>query len=118
MKNKPKGNSPFVYSTNPDYKPFSFEDEDEKAGEKLDPSQQKLRIWFERKGRGGKEASIVKGFSGNDEDLETLAKILKTKLGTGGAAKDGEIVIQGDHRTKMLELLLAAGYKQSKIAGS
>lgn len=103
-----------VFSTNPDYK---FEPEEDDIIEKLDPEKQVLRIWLDRKNRGGKDATLIKGFVGNPEDLEALGKTLKTKCGTGGSAKDGEIMIQGDMRDKVLELLLKMGYKLAKKAG-
>ena len=106
MKKKPDANG-FVYSTDPDYKnPFAafFQSVD------LEPDKQKLLVKFEKKGRGGKQVTLISGFVGTDESLEKLAKVLKTKLGVGGSAKDGEIVIQGDHRTKAVEILNAEGY--------
>ena len=103
-----------VFSTNPDYK---FEPEEDDIIETLDPEKQVLRIWLDRKNRGGKDATLIKGFIGTSDDLETLGKTLKTKCGTGGTAKDGEIIIQGDMRDKVLELLLKMGYKLAKKAG-
>lgn len=102
-----------VYSTNPD---FEYETEQESA-ESIDPSQQNLRIWLDRKQRGGKVATLVCGFDGPEDDLKELAKMLKSKCGVGGAAKDGEIIIQGDHRDKVVELLTKAGYKCKKAGG-
>jgi translation initiation factor 1 len=101
-----------VFSTDPDYK---FETGPEPA-DSLSPEKQVLRIWLERI-KGGKEATIVKGFAGPDEDLETLAKLLKNKCASGGNAKDGIILVQGDHREKVLKLLLELGYKNTKKAG-
>lgn len=103
-----------VFSTNPDY---NFETEDEDLVETLAPEKQALRIWLDRKNRAGKDATLIKGFIGTTEDLEVLRKTLKTKCGTGGTAKDGEIIIQGDMRDKILELLLKMGYKLAKKAG-
>jgi translation initiation factor 1 len=103
-----------VYSTNPDYE---FEPIEEEIIETLAPEKQQLRIWLDRKNRGGKDATLVKGFVGTDDDLSDLGKTLKTKCGTGGAAKDGEILIQGDMRDKVLEWLLKMGYKNTKKAG-
>lgn len=103
----------FVFSTNPD---FRFENEPEQP-DTLPPAQQKLRLQLETKHRGGKTASIVKGFVGTDGDLETLSKKLKSFCGTGGSAKDGEIIIQGDHRDKMLQWFLKNGYKDVKKSG-
>ncbi|MFH0999780.1 MAG: translation initiation factor [Bacteroidota bacterium] len=98
-----------MYSTNPDYQ-YEFESD----SETLPPAQQDLKIWLDKKHRGGKQASVIKGFIGNEEDLKDLAKILKTKCGVGGSAKDGEIIIQGDFRDKLLEILLGLGYKAKK----
>jgi translation initiation factor 1 len=103
----------FVYSTNPN---FNFETSNEEL-DTLPPPQQKIRIQLETKHRGGKTVSIVFGFIGKDNDLQTLAKQLKNFCGTGGSAKDGEIVIQGDHREKMLQWFLKNGYSQAKKAG-
>jgi translation initiation factor 1 len=115
---KPKANSlsdlgGMVYSTNPNYKP----EETSPSEEKLSNSQQDLRVWLEKNHRGGKTATVVKGFIGNEDDLESLGKTLKTKCGTGGTAKDGEIIIQGDHREKIMTILSQLGYKAKK-AGS
>lgn len=78
------------------------------------PGQQDLRVWLEKNHRGGKVASVIKGFVGKQEDLEALGKTIKTKCGTGGSAKDGEIIIQGDHREKIVTLLQQLGYKAKK----
>jgi len=98
-----------MYSTNPD-----FEFEIEEDIETLSPSEQDLRIWLDRKHRGGKQATLIKGFIGTDDDLKDLAKILKTKCGVGGSSKEGEIIIQGDFRDKILDILKALGYKVKK----
>jgi translation initiation factor 1 len=103
-----------VFSTNPDYK---FEAEEEDIIETLAPEKQVLRVWLDRKNRAGKDATLIKGFIGSSEDLETLGKTLKTKCGTGGTVKDEEIIIQGDMRDKVLEILLKLGYKLAKKAG-
>lgn len=100
-----------VYSTNPGYRP----EEEEKASTPA-PSQQDLRIWLERKG-GGKVVTSVRGFIGNDEDLDDLGRTLKSKCGVGGSVKDGEIMIQGDHRDKVLTILTGLGYKARKAGG-
>lgn len=100
-----------VYSTNPDFK---YETEDEETVETLDKKQQKLRVSIEKKGRGGKTVTLVTGFIGNDNDLKELGKTLKTKCGVGGTVKDGEIVIQGDFKQRITDLLKAEGYKQTK----
>jgi translation initiation factor 1 len=98
-----------VFSTNPD---FQFEQQEDH--ETVPAAQQDLRVWLEKNHRGGKTACIIKGFIGKEEDLNDLAKMLKAKCGTGGAVKDGEAIIQGDHRDKIVELLLKAGYKAKK----
>lgn len=102
-----------VYSTDPAFKIS----EELPAPETLAPDKQALRIWLETKHRGGKTASVIAGFVGTDDDLQLLAKQLKSTCGTGGSAKDGEIVIQGDHRDKILQWLQKNGYRQTKKAG-
>ncbi len=111
-KNK-RGNNGFVYSTDPS---FSFSNEEDNA-ETLQPNQQKLRIWLETKNRGGKAATLVSGFIGSEEGLKELGKKLKNFCGTGGSAKDKEIIIQGEQRDKVLQWLLKEGYSQTKKAG-
>lgn len=100
-----------VYSTNPDY---SFQEEGEDQPATLPKQQQKLRVSMERAGRGGKTVTLVRGFVGSDADLAALGKMLKQKCGVGGTAKDGEIVIQGDLRPRIVELLHSEGYTQAK----
>ena len=104
----------FVFSTNPD---FQFQPEEDLPAEEPEPSKQPLRIWLDRKQRKGKEVTLVTGFSGSAESLESLAKALKAKCGTGGSAKDGEILLQGDHRDKVLAALLEKGFTKAKKAG-
>lgn len=109
-KNK-KNRVDIVYSTNND---FDYEYENEFEEETLPSDQQKLRVFIEKKQRGGKTATIVKGFVGTSDDLSQLAKSLKSKLGVGGSAKDGEIIIQGQVDQKVRELLIKMGYKSTK----
>lgn len=103
-----------VYSTNPDY---SYEKEDEEAKSTLPPTQQRLRVQLDRKNRGGKVVTLVTGFVGTDNDLKELGKLLKSRFGVGGSAKDGEIIVQGDFKQKVLELLKKEGYTQTKPVG-
>ena len=99
-----------VFSTNPD----AMRPEEPEVVETLAPERQKLRVSIERKGRGGKTATIVKGFIGSDDDLDDLAKQLKSRCGTGGSVKEGEIIIQGEMKEKIVSLLLTMGYKNTK----
>ena len=111
-KSKPDSRG-FVYSTDPN---FSFEQEQENE-ETLLPAQQKLRVKLDSKNRGGKTVTLVDGFIGKADDLEDLGKKLKSFCGTGGSAKDGEIIVQGDQRDKVLQWLLKNGYSQTKKSG-
>ena len=103
-----------VYSTNPD---FEYDTGEEPEAETLPPARQNLRVWLDRKQRAGKVVTLVRGFVGRDDDLQKLARLLKTRCGVGGAAKEGEILIQGDHRDRVVEILTRAGYGCKK-AGS
>lgn len=100
-----------VYSTNPN---FEYENIETEEPETLPKNQQKLRISIEKKGRGGKTVTLIKGFIGTENDLKELGKLLKTKCGVGGSVKDGEIIIQGDFKQRIIELLKAEGYSQTK----
>ena len=102
-----------VYSTNPNFKVEQTDDEDET----LQPKQQDLRVMLDKKSRGGKVVTLITGFVGSTEDITELAKFLKTKCGVGGTAKDGEIILQGDFRDKVLEMLHNKGYKAKKAGG-
>ena len=97
-----------VFSTNPE---FNYEYEDDAAVETLEPAKQKLTVRIDRHARGGKQVTLVTGFVGTDDDLAELGKKLKSRCGVGGTAKDGEIIIQGDFRDKVIELLQADGYR-------
>lgn len=103
-----------VYSTNPD---FQYETENTEETETLSPNQQKLRVQLDRKNRGGKVVTLVTGFVGTDDDLKELGRMLKSKCGVGGSAKDGEIIVQGDFKQKVIELLKKEGYTQTKPVG-
>ena len=103
-----------VYSTNPDY---GDEKEEDQEQDTLLAAQQRLRVQLDRKNRGGKVVTLVTGFVGTDNDLKELGKLLKSKCGVGGSAKDGEIIVQGDFKQKVLELLKKEGYTQTKPVG-
>ena len=100
-----------VYSTNPNYE---YENLNEEENETLEKRQQKLRVSIEKKGRGGKTVTLITGFIGKEDDLKELGKLLKTKCGVGGSAKDGEIIIQGEFKQRIIDLLKAEGYTQTK----
>ncbi len=102
-----------VYSTDPEFTKRFFEEE---AEETLPPDNQRLRVWLDRI-KGNKIITRVQGFVGAESDLAELGKELKRKCGTGGSVKEGEILIQGDHRDKVIELLKYAGYTNVKKAG-
>lgn len=110
-KNKPDKNG-FVYSTDPS---FPFESNDGPAQETLPPAKQKLKVRLDTKHRGGKAVTLTEGFIGTDEELQDLGKKLKNFCGTGGSAKDNEIIVQGDQRDKVMQWLVKNGYGAKKI---
>ena len=114
MTNDWKARLGMVYSTNPNFK---YDTEEAPQIETLAPERQDLRVWLDRKQRAGKQVTLVKGFVGGDDDLKELGRLLKSKCGVGGTAKEGEIVIQGDFRDRVGEILLREGYRVKK-AGS
>lgn len=101
-----------VFSTNPDFT-YTEEDNNEEVAT-LEPGKQNLRVLIDRKGRAGKQVTLVTGFVGSDDDLAELARTLKVKCGVGGSSKDGEIVIQGDFRDRIVGILVQMGYKAKR----
>lgn len=101
-----------VFSTNPDYK---YEKEDEFEDETLEKGKQMLRVELDKRNRKGKSVTLITGFVGTNDDLKDLEKLLKVKCGVGGSSRDGEILIQGDFRKKILELLHNEGYVKARI---
>jgi translation initiation factor 1 len=104
----------FVFSTNKD---VNFREEDEEFIETLSPSEQLLEAHFSNKNRAGKTVTIIKGFVGKEDDLKDLAKLIKTKCSVGGTIKEGEIMIQGNFREKVMEILKKEGYKVKRVGG-
>ena len=100
-----------VYSTNPDFK---YETAAQEEADTLPPERQKLIVGIDRRNRGGKQVTLITGFIGKADDLKELGRVLKTKLGVGGSAKDGEITIQGDFRDKVVDLLRGLGYNAKR----
>ena len=100
-----------VFSTNPD---FTYEEEAEEETATLEPSKQNLIVAIDRKGRAGKQVTLVTGFTGTSDDLADLGRTLKVKCGVGGSAKDGEIAIQGDFRDRIVAILKDMGYKAKR----
>ncbi len=105
----------FVFSTNDDFDESNYTGSE--SQEELSPGDQRLEAHFSNKGRGGKTVTIIKGFQGTDEDLVALGKMLKKKCGVGGSAKDGEIIIQGDDREKIMQILKKEGYNVKRVGG-
>lgn len=101
-----------VYSTNPDY---HYQEEEHEVESTQPKEKQLLRISLDKRNRKGKAVTLVTGFMGNDDALQELGRMLKTKCGVGGSAKEGEIIIQGDHRDKVLSILQKEGYVKSRI---
>jgi translation initiation factor 1 len=113
MSKKKSNSTGIVYSTDPGFRL----DEDLPQSVTLAPRQQKLRIKLDTKQRAGKAVTLIEGFAGNEADLEELGKKLKAHCGTGGSVKDGFILVQGDHREKILQWLLKHDYSAAKKAG-
>lgn len=105
----------FVFSTDKDFEPDSHSEEEKE--ESLKPKDQLLEAHYSSKGRAGKKVTVVKGFIGTDEDLNSLGKDLKKKCGVGGSVKDGEIIIQGEMRDKVMAYLSDLGYKVKRVGG-
>ncbi len=114
MGKKKKNRVDVVYSTNPDY---NYDYDDDQEIETLEPKLQDLRISLDKKQRKGKSVTLITGFIGLEEDLKSLGKILKSKCGVGGTVKNNEIIIQGDFREKIMNILLELNYKVKKIGG-
>ncbi|HBN06701.1 MAG TPA: translation initiation factor [Bacteroidales bacterium] len=114
MSKKEKNRVGIVYSTNPS---FQYETNNQEEQETLSPNLQNLKVQLDRKQRAGKQVTLITGFIGSEEDLISLSKLLKTKCGVGGSAKDGEIIIQGDFRDKIIALLTQEGYKVKRVGG-
>jgi translation initiation factor 1 len=103
-----------VYSTNPN---FGYEHDKDDEADTLPANKQDLRVTLDKKQRAGKSVTLITGFVGKDDDLKELGKLLKTKCGVGGTVKDGEILIQGDFRAKIIDILRKDGYKVKQIGG-
>ena len=114
MTNDWKARLGMVYSTNPNFK---YDTEEAPQIETLAPERQDLRVWLDRKQRAGRVVTLVRGFRGTAADLEALGRMLKQRCGVGGSVKEGEIIVQGDHRDRIVEILLRAGYGCKKAGG-
>jgi translation initiation factor 1 len=111
-KNEWKNREGVVYSTSDSFE-YNLSKEDEP--DTLPPQQQNLRVQLDKNGRAGKQVTLVTGFIGKSDDLESLTKLLKTKCGVGGSSKDGEVILQGDLRDKIVAALIKEGYKAKRI---
>ncbi len=100
-----------VYSTNPD---FNYQEDEVTENETIAPAKQQLRIELDKRNRKGKAVTLITGFVGSDDELKELAKLLKTQCGVGGSSRCGEILLQGDLRNKVLEILQSKGYTKSR----
>lgn len=111
-KNDWKKRDGVVYSTSSDFE-FSYPQNEE--AQTLPPQQQNLKVQLDKSMRAGKQVTLVTGFVGTGDDLDTLGKLLKSKCGVGGSVKDGEVIIQGDHRDKIVQILQKEGYKAKRV---
>jgi translation initiation factor 1 len=111
-KNDWKKRDGVVYSTSSDFE-FSYQQGEE--AQTLPPQQQNLKVQLDKSMRAGKQVTLVTGFVGTGDDLDVLGKLLKSKCGVGGSVKDGEVIIQGDHRDKIVQILQKEGYKAKRV---
>jgi translation initiation factor 1 len=114
MSKKEKSRVNVVYSTNPD---FQFQHDEDEEPDTVANNQQRLYVSIDRKQRAGKEVTLIDGFTGTDDDLKDLGKLLKSKCGVGGTVKDNDILIQGNFKDKIYDLLIKEGYTQTKKKG-
>lgn len=114
MSKKNKERLNVVYSTNPN---FNYEVESDEEQETLAPQFQKLYVSIDKKQRAGKEVTLIEGFLGSEDDLKDLGKMLKNKCGVGGTVKEGEVLIQGNFRDKIIEILIKEGYQVKRKGG-